>query len=125
VDNTNPSQNEISGTDWQILGKLELPIGSDANDAIELWLVETLGLLNLDTDFLNKVLKSAQEVAARAMQAEDLMQFKHIHLLVFAPAERALEGQSWGLFRIEKIDKGGENANPDHTVEFYLYLEGW
>jgi hypothetical protein len=125
VDNINPSQNEISRTDWQVLGKLELPMGSSADDAIESWLVETLGLINLRTDSLNKVLKSAQEVAARAMQSEALVQFKHVHLLVFAPTERALEGQSWGFFRIEKIDRGGDNANPDHTVEFYLYLEGW
>lgn len=89
MDKTNPSQNEISGTDWRVLRKLEPLIGSGAKDAIESWLVETLSLLNLRTDFLKKILKSAQEVAARAMQAEALRQFEHVNLLVFAPPNHA------------------------------------
>jgi hypothetical protein len=124
VDNTNPSQNEISGTDWQVMGKLELPIGSGADDAIESWLVETLSLLNLRTDFLNKVLKSAQEVAARAMQAEALMQFKHVHLLVFAPPDHASNRHNWGFFRIEKVENASVQDYPSHEIEFYLYQEG-
>jgi hypothetical protein len=122
VDNTNPSHNEISGTDWQVLGELELPIGSD--DAIESWLVETLSPLTLHTDFLNKVLKSAQEVAARAMQADALMQFKHVHLLVFAPPDYASNRHNWGFFRIEKVENASHQDDPNHVIEFYLYLEG-
>jgi hypothetical protein len=125
VDNTNPSQNEISGIDWQVLGKLELPFGSGADGAIESWLVETLSLLNLRTDFLNKVLKSAQEVAVRSMQAKVVIRFQRVRLVVFAPADYAPKQQAWGFFRIERdenVDTDGTSLN--HAIEFYLYREG-
>jgi hypothetical protein len=124
VDNINPSQNESSGTDWQVLGKLELPIGSRADNAIEAWLVEALSTLNLPTDFLIKVLKSAQEAAAHAIQAEAMMQVKHVHLLLFAPPDHAPKRHNWGFFRIEKVENASHQGNPYHAIEFYLYLEG-
>ena len=123
VDNINPSQNEISGTDWQVLGNLELPIGSGTDDVIASWLVETLSPLNLHTDFLNKVLKSAQEATARAMQAEVVIQFKHVHLLVFAPPDHTPSSDNWGFFRIEKVENARDQDYPNHAIEFYLYLE--
>ena len=122
VDNINPSQNEISGTDWQVLGKLELPIGSGADDAIASWLIETLNPLNLHTDFLNKVVKSAQEVAAHTMQSEAVIHFQHVHFLVVATVDQAPERQAWGFFRIGKI--GDDELMLDHTIEFFLYQEG-
>ena len=119
VDNINPSQNEISGTDWQVLGKLELPIGSGADDAIASWLIETLNPLNLHTDFLNKVVKSAQEVAAHTMQSEAVIHFQHVHFLVVATVDQTPERQAWGFFRI-----GDDELMLDHTIEFFLYQEG-
>jgi hypothetical protein len=124
MDNSNLSPNEISATGWQVLGKLELPIGSGAEDAIESWLVESLSLLNLHTDFLNKVLKSAQEAAARAMHGEALMRFRPLHLLVFAPSDHASHRHNWGFFRIEKVENTSHQDDPNQTIEFYLYREG-
>lgn len=112
-------------TDWQILGQLELPVASQSDDAIRIWLKETLNPLNLHADFLNKILKSAQDSAARTMQIESGMGFEHIHLLVFVPSDRTSKGLTWGFFRIEKIENTkADESPPDHAIEFYLYVEG-
>jgi hypothetical protein len=98
VDNTNPSRHEIAGTDWQVLGKLELPIDSSADDAVASWLIGTLSARNLQTYFLNKVLKSAQEATARGMQAKAAIKFKHLHLFVFAPSNHVSNRPTWVFF---------------------------
>ena len=119
----NSSSNNPPATDWQILGELELPISSESDGAINRWLTETLLPMHLPTDFLNKVLKSAQDTVARMMLNE--MKFEHIHLLIFVPVDRTSRGQTWGFFRIEKIESQMEVRNhPHHAIEFYLYLEG-
>ena len=120
-----PMQNKLSRVDWQILGELELSAGSDTNSAIGTWLAEILLPLNLQTDFMDRVLKSAQDAAARSIGAETMTAFEHIHLLVFAPRENRTKGQTWGFFRIEKAGASTVTENPgDHSIEFYVYLEG-
>ena len=125
MEKSKPFSSNFLGADWQILGELALPVGSNADDRITVWLAETLNPLNLHADFVNKVLKSAQDAMARAMQVEFVTEFAHIHLLVFAPADRASKGQTWGFFRISKIEGAkGDESPPDHAIEFYLYVEG-
>jgi len=123
VKKNKPSSNNFPGADWQILGELELPVGSsNADDAIKARLMEILNPLNLHADFLNKILKSAQDAAARVMQ--NGMELEHIHLLVFAPKDRSSKRQTWGFFRIEKIEGAADVDSPNHAIEFYLYVEG-
>jgi hypothetical protein len=118
----NSSLNNAPATDWQILGELELPISAESDGAINAWLTQTLFPMRLHADFLNKVLKSAQHAVARMMLNE--IKFGHIHLLIFAPVDRTSRGQTWGFFRIEKIENPVETKNhPHHTIEFYLYVE--
>jgi hypothetical protein len=114
----------IPGANWQILGDLELPVRFEADSGINAWLTDLLNPLNLHADFQNKVLTSALEAASRALQVETGRAFEHTHLLIFVPAKRKLEEQTWGFFRIEKI----ENLIPEkdisgHAIELYLYLE--
>lgn len=122
-----PSPNIFPETDWQLLDELNLPVGSYMDDKINinLWLTEILSPLELHIDFLNRVWNSAQDAIARAMQVESMTEFEHIHLLVFARADRIPKRQIWGFFRIEKIEgtKQGENP-PGLAVEFYLYQPG-
>ena len=111
-----------SAKSWQVLGELELIAGPDADRTFSTWLAVILAPLELPADFLNKVMKSAQEVAARAMR--NGMSFEHLHLLVFAPSTRSSNEQTWGFFRIEKVAAANANESPrDHAIEFYLYLE--
>ena len=118
----NSSLNNAPATDWQILGELELPISAESDGAINTWLTETLLPMRLHADFLNKVLKSAQQTVARMKLNE--MKFGHIHLLISAPVDRTSRGQTWGFFRIEKIENPVETRNRSHhTIEFYLYVE--
>lgn len=120
-----PSNNSFPHEHWQILGELNLSVGSNAYDALSRWLMEVLSPLSLHADFLNQVLKSARGVAARDIQFESTaLEFKHIHFLVFAPENRSLKGQTWGFFRIEKVGTSSKARNPsDHSIEFYLYFE--
>lgn len=107
-----------SGADWKVLGELEVSLGADADAALRDWLAEILRPLDLPADFQNKVLNSAREAAAR-LTREETLTFDHIHLLILVPTERASKRGTWGFFRIEKIEAGG-----DHAIEFYLYVEG-
>ncbi len=92
---------------------------------IQAWLKENLGSLSLNTDFLNRILKSAQDSATRAFQAGVEMKFEHIHLRVFTPESSISNEKTWGFFRIEKVGSPTANTNRvDHSIEFYLYREG-
>jgi len=109
---------------WQILGELELPAGPSVEDALTSWLTALLLPLSLQSDLLNKIISSAQEAVVRAIHSDIWTSFGHIHLSVFVPYEFTLYGNTWGFFRIEKIDSPGSNNNhPNHVVELYLYQE--
>lgn len=112
-------------TDWRILGELELPLGTTADSIFNAWLSDVLASLHLHADFLSKILESAEDVTARAVQTEMATQSQRTHLLIFIPANRPLEIQTWGFFRIEKVELVAENKNsPNHIIEFYLFPEG-
>jgi hypothetical protein len=114
----------ISNPGWKLLGGLELTVGPDIDRTVGKWLAVILSALNLRADFLNKVLKSAQEAVVRTMQSKAVTQFQHVHLLVFATVDQAPKRQAWGFFRIEKTsDSPNRNDSNDHSIEFYLYLE--
>jgi hypothetical protein len=112
---------DSSGFDWQLLGKLTLTEGSPTYSLVKTWLVETLSPLSLNTSLLDKIITSAKLAAEYTLQSPSAKRFKHIHLLVFTSAMHPSNGQTWGFFRIEKIDRLVEE---DHAIEFYLYLEG-
>ncbi|HEX5943290.1 MAG TPA: hypothetical protein VFY66_13500 [Anaerolineales bacterium] len=116
--------NASSTSLWHMLGDLSLPVGASPNEIISAWLIELLAPLHLHENFLNRVIKSVQDYAGRALNQDAGVPFGHIHLSIFGPNERTSKGQTWGFFRIEKIDSAEHNAaHPDHTVEFYLYQE--
>ena len=122
---SNPSLPQTSETDWQILGELQLPVGSNSDDTIHAWLMEILSPLQLRMTFLSKILQSAKETAARILHSENAIKFKYIRFLVFAPRNQLSKGQIWGFFRIEKVEFARSFQHlPDCVVEFYLYLEG-
>ena len=120
----NPSLNPVSSPGWQTLGELELTAGFGSEHTVNKWLVVILARLDLYADFLDKVLKAAQEAVSRAMQAEGVRKFEHLHLLIFVPAEHLQNNQNWGFYRIEKVEQATGKANPDHSIEFYLYQDG-
>ena len=110
---------------WELLGELELRLNSNADSPVGEWLAGILSPLNLPTDFTGKIVKSAEEAAARAMQSETMIKHQHTHLIIYVPADCSANGRTWGFFRIEKVGTGTENGSArDHSIEFYLYLEG-
>jgi len=115
---------DLSGGGWQVLGELELIFGSHAEGEIRAWLTMLLLPLLLPESFLNKVLRSAHEYSLRALRGHTNVANGHVHLVIFVQPDRPMHGDTWGFFRIEKIENDEQNPlHSDHTVEFYLYLE--
>lgn len=122
--NDHPTDN-FHGAAWQLLGDLELPAGTNADGAIEPWLTQLLVPLRLHTDFLDRIVKSAQDAAARVLQLENVLNFEHIHIIIYVPKDHTPKGYSWGFFRIEKIENTADDMDTAaHAIEFYLYMEG-
>lgn len=119
------SLDQVLGPGWALLGELELAVKPDTDRTVNKWLMVILSPLRLHADFVKKVLKSAEEAAARAMQNETVLKLQHTHLLVFVTADHPSSRQNWGFFRIEKIAaKTDDQARLDHDIELYLYREG-
>lgn len=123
MQHTNPFLNK--STDWQMLGELELPVGSDIQNIINSRLAEILAPLKLQPDFLSRMLRSLQEAARRAITSTGAVpKIGHIHMLVFALQHPELKEKTWGFFRIERLEGAPEAQNlPNHTIELYLYTE--
>lgn len=125
MNTTNPSLNHSLGTDWQSLGNLKLPVDMTIVDLINVSLAEILTPLNLSADFLSKIIKSAQDSAARAQQSNAAIKFGHIHISIFVPQKQIQSGKTWGFFHIERIGHHSkDDGSQDHTIDFYLYTEG-
>lgn len=122
---THPSAPRFSGADWYAVGELNLRAGSDLEQEIRAWLDQTLHPLDLSMEFLSRVHRSAREAASRALAMRAPAQkYGHIHVLVFAPRGNQQQGETWGFFRLEKLEACPENEIlPDHSIEFYLYME--
>lgn len=52
--NTNPTYTDISGANWRLLGNFDPSARADVAFAIDTWLKELLGTLDLSTDFLTE-----------------------------------------------------------------------
>ncbi|HZM23029.1 MAG TPA: hypothetical protein VFC02_14870 [Anaerolineales bacterium] len=119
------SSRRPSGTDWQVLGELELAIGSEYAGVINTWMREKLSPLKLQADFINRILKSAQDAAGHFTESKGAGgEIGHIHIRVLAPLSQKLDEKTWGFFRIEKLESVREVKNPpDHYIEFHLYFE--
>jgi hypothetical protein len=114
----------FSPSRWHKLGELILPTDSSPHEVVSLWLTELLTPLGLHENFLNRILESAQTYVQRSLSQDSGAPFGHIHLSIFGLNERRSNSQTWGFFRIEKIDSAEQNvSHPDHTLEFYLYRE--
>jgi len=114
-----------SDPNWQLVGDLELPISANVEDALYAWLMEILNPLNLQAEFLNKIIESARDAITRTIHTEIILKLEHIHLTVFVPSVRDTKEKAWGFFRVEKIeDAKDKQVDGDHVVEFYLYGEG-
>ena len=112
-------------SDWQLLGDLELPVGTNLDEAIQTWLTKLFDPLALHGDFLNRILKSAQDAAARVFQSESAEKYDHIHLVIYGPRDQGSKQGTWGFFRVEKVEKTAEETSTAaHSIEFYLYREG-
>jgi hypothetical protein len=120
------SSRKPSGTDWQVLGELELAIGSEYAAVIATWIRKTLGPLKPQADFINRILRSAQDAVGHFTESKDAgAKIGHIHILLVAPHSHKVEEKTWGFFRIEKLESVRKAKNPpDHYIEFHLYFEG-
>ena len=119
------SHTQKQRSEWQFLGELELPAGANLGESIHAWLTKLFDPLALHGDFLNRILQSAQDAAARVFQSESAEKYDHIHLVIYGPGEHGAKPGTWGFFRVEKVENTAEEASTRaHSIEFYLYREG-
>jgi hypothetical protein len=118
------TQNQRS--EWHFLGELELPAArANPDETIRTWLTNLFDPLALHGDFLNRILKSAQDAAARVFLSESAEKYDHIHLVIYGPRDQGSTPGTWGFFRVEKVENTTkETSSPAHSIEFYLYREG-
>ncbi|HSL42848.1 MAG TPA: hypothetical protein VK897_05415 [Anaerolineales bacterium] len=110
--------------DWHKLGEIELPFGADTSSTVNAWILETLDPMGPHLDLLNKILKSAKDAVAHAKQTETIIEQQHIHLCIYLQGNHPCKAQTWGFFRIEKVEPAVENGpSRDRSIEFYLYPE--
>jgi hypothetical protein len=125
VNAANTPLSSMPGAGWQILAELVLPVEVSTGDAIHEWLADSLQPLNLPADFMDKILRSALDIATRSMQADALEKPDHTHIIILVMQQYAENGKSWGFFQVDKIEGPKELHHlSDHTVEYYLYVEG-
>jgi len=117
------SHHQISRLGWQPLGELESTDGIAVEEIVSNWLESILSRLDLHVEFAEKVSQSAQETLSRVMQTKGVRKFEHVHLLVFIPTDYHQRKSNWGFYRIEKVEEQVGKANPDHSIEFYLYQD--
>ena len=122
---TDLSHNHLPQTDWQTLGKVQLPVSSGLKGALDQWLTQILSPFDLPENFVSKILNSMQEAAVRILSPDTMDErFEHLDIVVLAPTGMSFQGKTWGFFRVERtpIDSKNENANR-HLIEYYLYLD--
>ena len=114
---------------WQTLAELDFLVGTDFESQVQAWMFETLHPLGIDTELLNRILKSASEAISRKVSPN----FKEVnlplvHLRLYIPVEvpiRSALRRNWGFFRIDKYGATSIRGDRfDHLIEFYLYLDG-
>jgi hypothetical protein len=116
----------MPGSNWLLLGELELPIGTDLEEAISTRLMELLLPLTLHPDFMHRLLISAQNSAAHILQSESDIPADHIHLVVHIPVDHKAKPGTWGFFHVEKTGHGVEETSAIiHSIAFYLYKESY
>ena len=119
------SHQSAPSPNWELLGELELRLNVNEDSRVGEWLTMILSPVNLPMDFTSKIVTSAEEAAARATQSQTMIKYQHTHLIIYVPADCSAQGRTWGFFRIEKVGTDVANGSSlDHSIEFYLYLEG-
>lgn len=125
LNSIDPLYNNHPRTSWQILGELQLRVGSGFNGTIDQWLMIILNPLNLPDDFVGKIQKSIEQAAAGVLHPDTAgAKLEYLEVVVLAPTEQISQGKIWGFFRIERTstDTRNENAN-GHRVDYYIYRD--
>lgn len=119
------SHNKVFDAEWQLLGELKLSANSTSNFSINTWLAEILSRLDLPENFLNRVLDSVQESVMRTLQQNVSKTLGQVHLSFYSPFDKLSKRKTWGFFHIERTEDRRDSVGiTDHTINFYLYVEG-
>lgn len=119
-----PNPNPHADPAWQSLGELNLPVDGNQNEVMGLWLKETLHLLDLPEDLLDRMLHSVIETAARALEALPEDGPGQITLCMSSTRDESPEGKAWGYFSITKTSHSDDHPGRDvPVIHWFLYRE--
>jgi hypothetical protein len=123
MNQTDPNHSPMPArSGWQAVGEITLPNSLGGNGKFDSLLQEKLEPLNLEAEFIHRVVNSIEQTLDRAVIREG--RFEHIHLFIFVPANYNTQPGTWGFFRIERIDGERDGTSRGHAVDLYLYPEG-
>jgi hypothetical protein len=125
VNSMNLSHNHLHRTDWQVSGELQLAVGSNPDGAIRQWLMKILEPFQLPEQYVSKILKSIEDAASRVLSTDTVeAQFEHLNIVILTPAGQPSDRQTWGFFRLERMESKDNSADSkSHHIEYYLYPE--
>lgn len=119
------SSERLSAPGRRILAEVKVPVDQRFELQVNTWLVEALAPLNLEARFSQRILDSAADAAQRLAACGTALTEALVHLILSGPEGVWGERQTWGFFRIEKLEGLGSGAaESDHSIELYLYIEG-
>lgn len=109
-------------SEWEKIGELNNFPNSD-DKLMQTWLETVFTPLDLSSRHMTEILRTAKIASKRvAIEHADLNIFSH--LAIYIPHGQVSNGNSWGLFHMERITLRANIQNTlDHRINFYLYVE--
>ncbi|MEJ2758479.1 MAG: hypothetical protein P8046_08380 [Anaerolineales bacterium] len=119
---SNNDRKSSKNSNWKKIGELNNLPDSDS-ELIQSWLETVFTPLNLSSRYKTEIIRTSKMSTARvAVEHAGLDIFTHIALYI--PRGLNADGNSWGLFHMERITIREKNQNVmDHNINFYLYEE--
>ena len=79
----------------------------------------------LPEEYVSKILKSIEDTASRVLSRDTVEgQFDHLNIVILTPAGQPPDRQTWGFFRLERMESKEKSADSkSYHIEYYLYPE--
>lgn len=112
----------IKKTGWKKIGELNNLPDSDIK-LMQSWLEVVFKPLRLSSRYMADILRTAKMASTRVWADHAGLDI-FTHLAIYIPHGPISDGNTWGLFHMERIAvRNGFQNIVDHNINFYLYVE--
>lgn len=87
--------------------------------------MKILDPFRLPEEYVSKILKSIEDAANRVLSPDAVERhFEHLAIVILTPAGQQSDRQTWGFFRLERMESKEKSADSkSYHIEYYLYPE--